>query len=203
MMTTIKTFRISALITAVLFAGTIFTSANVLAAPKGINPNEVGQLLYNFNILAVPHDVSVSDTGDCPNSGHRIFFPFVESGQVGTILWRIDPLQQQKIAITDCDGTDGTAEIDLNGIGKFFVFVRLVGPMRSALQLQCIDDAANLDTLCLLDPNPITLRRTESKSFTKVMGDLLANDLEGVTWDLDSVTGFRHLQVRIYQATVQ
>jgi hypothetical protein len=53
--------------------------------------------------------------------------------------------------------------------------------MRSALQLQCIDDAANLDTLCLLDPNPITLRRTESKSFTKVMGDLLANDLEGVT----------------------
>jgi hypothetical protein len=72
--------------------------------------------------------------------------------------------------------------------------------MRSALQLTCIDDAAHLDTLCLLDPNPITLRRTESKSFTKVMGDLLANDLEGVTWELNSITGFRHLQVRIYQA---
>src|SRR5215510_5417077 len=176
-MITMKTFRISAFLTAVLSAGTIFTSANVLAAPKGIDPNEVGQLLYNFNILAVPHDASPIDTGDCPNSGHRIFFPFVESGQVGTILWRIDPTLNQKITITDCDGTDGAAEIDLNGIGKFFVFVRLVGPMRSALQLECIDDLLN-ETLCLLDPNPITLRRTESKSFTKVMGDLLADDQE-------------------------
>ena len=118
MMITIKTFRILALITAVLFTGTIFTSANALAAPKGIDPKEVGQLLYNFNILAVPHDVSVSDTRLCPNSGHRIFFPFVESGQVGTILWKINPLEQQKIAIIDCDGTDGTAEIDLNGAGN-------------------------------------------------------------------------------------
>jgi len=202
MMITIKTFRILALIIAVLFSGTIFTSAKALAAPKGIDPKEVGQLLYNFNILAVPHDLSVSDTGLCPNSGHRIFFPFVESGQVGTILWRIDPLQQQKIAITDCDGTDGAAEIQVSGPVKFFVFVRLVGPMRSALQIICTDNNLLNGDLCLLD-NPITLRRTESKSFTKVMGDLLADDLEGVTWDLDSITGFRHLQVRIYQATVQ
>lgn len=197
MMTTIKTFRISALITAVLFAGTIFTSANALAAPKGIDPNEVGQLLYNFNVIAVPHDWAVSDT-ECPNSGHRIFFTRVDSGRLGTILWTVDPNQPQKIEITDCDGTDSEADIQVNGAGRFYVFVRLLGPSRSSLSLLCEDTDLLNEALCLV--GNVTLNRATSKDFVKIMADLLADDLEQVTWTLDSITGFRHLQVRIYQA---
>lgn len=198
MMTTIKTFRISALITAVLFAGTIFTTGKALAAPKGIDPAEVGKLLYSFNVIAVPNEW-IADDNTCPNSGHRMFFRRVNSGSVGTILWTVDPLQSQRIEITDCDGTtDHETDVQINGAGRFYVFAKLLGPLHSSLDVTCQDDLLN-DNLCI-QIGAVSLNRATSKDFVKIMADLFADDLENVTWILDNSTGFRILQVRIYQA---
>jgi len=46
----------------------------------------------------------------------------------------------------------------------------------------------------------VSLNRTNSKDFVKIMADLFADNVEGVTWTLDNSTGFRIMQVRIYQA---
>lgn len=198
MMTPVKTFRTLEVFGAVLLAAVMFTSVNALAAPKGIDPADVGKLLYNFNVIAVPNDW-VADDNLCPNSGHRIFFRRVDSGSVGTILWTVDPTQQQRIEIVDCDGTtDHEADIQVNGAGRFYVFVRLLGPLHSSLDVTCLDDALNA-SLCL-PLGTLHLNRNNSKDFVKIMHDLLADNLEQVTWTLDNSTGFRILQVRIYQA---
>jgi len=198
MMTTVKTSRILALITAVLVACIIFTSGKVVAAPKGIDPAEVGQLLYNFNVIAIPNEW-VTDDSTCSNSGHRIFFRRVDSGSLGTILWTVDPTQPQRIEIVDCDGTtDHDAAMQVNGAGRFYVFVRLLGPLHSSLDVTCVDDLLN-ENLCL-PIGTVSLNRTTSKDFVKIMADLLADDLEQVTWELDNSIGFRIMQVRIYQA---
>jgi hypothetical protein len=55
------------------------------------------------------------------------------------------------------------------------------------------------ETLCLpLDT--VHLNRNNSKDFVKIMAYLFADSLEQVTWTLDNSSGFRILQVRIYQA---
>src|SRR5919109_4847971 len=148
MMTAVKAFRIVKILTLVLIAGSIVTGTAALAAPKGIDPAQVGKLLYNFNVIAVPNDW-VADDSTCPNSGHRIFFRYVTSGSLGTILWTVDPAQQQDIEITDCDGTtDHEADIQVNGAGRFYVFARLLGPLHSSLEITCLDDLLN-ENLCL------------------------------------------------------
>ena len=198
MITTVKTFRTTKFLTAVLLAGMIFTTGKALAAPKGIDPADVGKLLYNFNIIAVPNEW-VADDSTCPNSGHRMFFRRVASGFLGTILWTVDPTQSQSIQITDCDGTtDHETDIQVNGAGRFYVFARLLGPLHSSLDITCLDDFLN-ENLCI-SLGAVNLNRTTSKDFVKIMADLLADDLENVTWTLDNSTGFRILQVRIYQA---
>ena len=198
MVIAVKTIRTLAFLAAVLVAGIIFTSGKALAAPKGINPAEVGKLLYNFNVIAVPNEW-VADDSACPNSGHRMFFRRVASGSLGTILWTVDPTQSQSIEITDCDGTtDHEADVQVNGAGRFYVFARLLGPLHSSLDLTCADDLLINETLCVV--GTVNLNRATSKDFVKIMADLLADDLENVTWTLDNSTGFRILQVRIYQA---
>ena len=198
MMTAVKTFRSVKFLTAVLLAGMIFTTGKALAAPKGIDPADVGKLLYNFNIIAVPNEW-VADDSTCPNSGHRMFFRRVASGFLGTILWTVDPTQSQRIEITDCDGTtDHETDIQVNGAGRFYVFARLLGPLHSSLDITCVDDLLN-ENLCL-SLGAVSLNRATSKDFVKIMADLFADDLENVTWTLDNSTGFRILQVRIYQA---
>lgn len=198
MMNPVKMFRTLEVLAAVLFAAIMFTSGNALAAPKGVDPADVGKLLYNFNVIAVPNEW-VADDNLCPNSGHRIFFRRVDSGSLGTVLWTVDPTQQQRIEIVDCDGTtDHAADIQVNGAGRFYVFVRLLGPLHSSLDVTCLDDLLN-ENLCL-SLGAVHLNRSNSKDFVKIMADLLADNLEQVTWTLDNSTGFRILQVRIYQA---
>jgi len=198
MMTAVKTFRILEFLTVVLIASTIVTGSTALAAPKGIDPAEVGKLLYNFNVIAIPNEW-VTDDSTCSNSGHRIFFRRVNSGSLGTILWTVDPTQPQRIEIVDCDGTtDHEADMQVNGAGRFYVFVRLLGPLHSSVDVTCLDDLLN-ENLCL-PIGTVSLNRATSKDFVKIMADLLADDLEHVTWELDNSTGFRIMQVRIYQA---
>jgi len=197
-MTRIRPFRTLQFLTAVLVAAAMFTSSHALAAPKGIDPAQVGKLLFNFNIHAVPNEW-VADDSTCPNSGHRIFFTDATSGSIGTILWTVDPAQSQIISILDCDGTtDHEADIQLNGAGKFYVFARLFGPLRSSVNLSCADTDLLNEALCLI--GTVSLNRTNSKDVVKIMDDLFADNVEGVTWTQDNSTGFRIMQVRIYQA---
>jgi hypothetical protein len=136
----------------------------------------VGKLLYNFNVIAVPNEW-VADDSTCPNSGHRMFFRRVASGFLGTILWTVDPTQSQSIEITDCDGTtDHETDIQVNGAGRFYVFARLLGPLHSSLDVTCLDDLLN-ENLCL-SLGAVSLNRTNSKDFVKIMADLFADDLE-------------------------
>jgi hypothetical protein len=194
----VRPFRSLHYLTAFLVASVMFTSGNAFAAPKGIDPAQVGQLLFNFNIIAVPNEW-VADDSTCPNSGHRIFFRDATSGTLGTILWTVDPTQSQSISITDCDGTtDHEADIQLNGAGRFYVFARLLGPLSSSVDLTCADTDLLNDALCLV--GTVNLNRTNSKDFVKIMADLLADNLENVTWTLDNSTGFRIMQVKVYQA---
>jgi len=66
----------------------IFTAGKALAAPKGIDPADVGKLLYNFNVIAVPNEW-VADDSTCPNSGHRMFFRRVASALWGQFFGRL------------------------------------------------------------------------------------------------------------------
>ena len=149
---------------------------------------ELGRLLFKFNILAQPDEAS--NTVNCDNNGRRIFFK-EGTGPLGTIQWDWDTVSEW--TITDCDGTNGTAAIDGPDV-LFAVFVRLHGPLSSSLSILCNEDA-DIDIaedLCLVG----TVKRHKHTRFTQ---NLVADGLEGVTWTLDSATGYRNVDVRVYE----
>lgn len=91
---------------------------------------------------------------------------------------------------------DDDANIVVNKLLKLWVFVRLVGPANSALDLTCtelLDEGA--DDLCLIDK--VTIHK--GSSFTKIMRNIVDNALENVTWTLDNSINAKILQVWIYE----
>jgi hypothetical protein len=171
-----------------LFAG------NASADPPGIE--DVGKMLYKFNVLAVPQGDWSEDDAVCNNSGRRVFFQRTNSGPIGTITWQLDPAASG-FTLTDCDGTlDKTATVLADEELEFYVFVRVHGAATDTLDLRCEDVIdVGVDNLCLID----TVRLSKGKSLTKIMWNIFDNGYEEVLWTLETTTGFRNAEVRIYE----
>ena len=181
------------LFVAVALAAGLATS--VAANPKGARGEEVGKMLYKFNVLAAPHDWS-GDDSICQDNGRRVFFDR-GGGSLGTIEWQIDP-NANGFQLLDCDGTsDGSAIVEGDETVPFLVFIRIHGPATSTLDVVCDDIVeAGLDDLCLIDGGTFSARHD---SFTKIMENVVDNAYEEVLWTLDASTNFRNLEVRVYE----
>jgi len=182
-----------------LFVGALVGSGTyVAAAPPGDTRDcDIGKLLFNFNVLAVPQDNWSADDTVCPNAGHRIFFERVPSGPIGNILWTLDPAAPQDFRITDCDGTfDGEADVLVNESVEFWVVIRVLGAKTDSLTLTCTDIIdVGVDDLCVID----TVKINKGKDFTKIMFNVFDDGLEQVLWELETSTGFRNANVRVYE----
>src|SRR5262245_30501931 len=85
-----------------VLAPIVLSAMPAQASPPGIE----GKKLYNFNLIAVPHNWA-SDPTVCNNNGSRIFFkrPANGNGSLGTLTWNLDPTANN-FDITDCNATD-------------------------------------------------------------------------------------------------
>jgi hypothetical protein len=180
-----------------LVAAAAASAIAVLAAgPATANPPgvlSVGKKIANFNIIATPNEWVQSDT-TCTNNGARMFFRRGTSNW--TIQWNFDPLAHG-FDITDCDGTtDGTAAVSQDAGVSVAIFVRVVGPKTSTLNLVCTDviDVNGVNS-CLLG----TYNLSKSKTFTKVTTHLADDLFSQVLWTLQPGTDFRIAQVDVYE----
>jgi hypothetical protein len=176
--------------------------AAVLGGAASANPPagdasdpDVGKLLYNLNIVAMPQGDPVSDDSTCTN---RIFFERVSSVPLGDISWQLDPAANG-LQITDCDGTaDKEADILVDEEVEFWVMIRVAGAKTDSLDLTCLEILEqDVDDLCL--NNGVKVTYHNDKAFTKVMFNVSDNAEEEVEWGLTTSTGFRMAQVRIYE----
>jgi hypothetical protein len=179
----------------------VLTATSAFAQPKGLKADpEVGRKLWSFNVLVKPH--GWVDTGNACN-GARIFFDEEPNGGgvSDTITWVLDPDAPQDFQITDCNGTDGAASVKVDeNQGNVIVAIRLVGPKTSTLRFTC-EVLLNAiltagEELCVQDE--FNLDRNH-KAFTKVMKNIVDNELENVLWTFDSTRTWKIFQVRVYE----
>ena len=193
-----NTKTILAISLAAVFAVTMIFASTALPAqanPPGVTSG--AKLVGTVNVLIHPGEWAADDT-ICPNSGHRIFFNDPGSGLIGKINWFWDPAVSSLI-VTDCNGTgDNLGEVRVPDSGKATVYAKLLGPKSSELDVICTEivDIGNDENLCAI----ANIRLTRNGSFERIASNLLADGLEGVTFDLVKVDGkvFKHLQLRAY-----
>ena len=136
---------------------------------------------YTLNVIGVPKSKSADFDG---GNGHRIF---VGLGRTGAAANTRINLSVGDFAVTDANGTDGTAAFQLpnpdpdgDGTTAYSVYVRALGkPGGKATAQSCYEDATG--TWCAVDfpdgVEPITLERSKGGSkFTNVSKDLLFVD---------------------------
>jgi len=202
---TMNTRTIIATSLAAVFAVSMILASGTLqayAAPPGIKGDPtLGKMLFKFNILATPNGDWSADDTTCPNSGHRIFFERVATGTIGTIFWTYDPAATG-IKITDCDGTDDLKRAAVTADEKvnFVVTIRVHGKATDSLNLICEEITNNILTpgedLCIVDGAKFVAK---SNSFTKIGNNIYDDELEEILWTLETSTGFRNAEVRIYE----
>ncbi len=166
----------------------------VSANPPGARDSDVGKMLYKFNVIAVPQSDWVVPDSECTNNGHRIFFERGNGSTLGTIEWQLWPGLSPDFQIADCDAThDGWATILANESQRFYVFVRVLGPSGTSLDLSCVEVIdAGTDDLCL-----ISTENLQKGAMTKIMENVVDNQYENVLWYLSG--SWRIFEVRIYE----
>lgn len=161
------------------------TAATGNGAPSGAH--------YNLNIIGVPKAKSPDFNG---GSGRRIFVALGKTGEAANTRINLIP---GEFAVTDANGTDGTAgfqlpnpDLDGDGVTSYLVYARALGkPGGKATMQSCYEDATG--EWCAVDfaggVEPITLSRTKSPSkFVNVSKDLLFVDY-CTTWDPGALPG--------------
>ena len=170
----------------------VLTVTSSMAAPPGVV--NVGQKISQFNVIAKPGGWDPTTGNSC--NGSRIFFAEDSGGAgntLGMITWSLDP-SVSGVQITDCNGTDGTATVTADENVNFGVFIKILGPKTSSLNLVCTVIAqSGSDNLCMIDS--ATFKK--GNSFTKVMSNLADNTLESVLWSLSG--DWKIFQVRLYE----
>ncbi len=171
-------------------------AGSALANPPGLRDGVVGKKLAQFNVILKPNEWN---GGGNACDGSRIFFWNDNGNTMGTITWFLGPLPVSNFTITDCDGTDGAAAVQLpDGLGDSIVAIRVMGPSGSDLKFVCTVVTANESTgedLCVLD-NPVDL--SKKKNFTTVMMNLADGAFQNVLWDQFNNT-WKIFQVRVYE----
>ena len=176
---------------AAMLLGTLFATASV-ANPPGIV--DVGQKLFQFNVIAKPGGWDPQAGNAC--NGARIFFAQDNGGKgntLGTITWLVDP-NVHGFELTDCNGTDGAATVTADETVNFAVFIRVMGPANSSLNLTCaMQTILNTENLCLIT----TQSFKKGSSFWKVMQNLANDEFANVLWTLSG--DWKIFQVRLYE----
>jgi hypothetical protein len=188
----LKRFLVPLFVVAALVAG---VATSVGAKPPGdTRDNDVGKMIYKFNVLAVPQEWSQDDS-ECSNSGRRVFFERDGSGPIGTIEWDLWP-SVNNFTMLDCDGTSDTTAVVEGPEGvEFYVMIRLHGPPTDSLSLTCTDVIdEGVDDLCL-----VGTVQGQRGGFTKIMENVFDNAYEEVLWTLETSTNFRNAEVRVYE----
>jgi hypothetical protein len=161
---------------------------------------------YTLNIIGVPKDKSADFSG---GNGHRIFVDLGKTGEAANT--RIN-LTEGDFAVTDANGTDGTAgfqlpnpDPDLDGTTSYSVYVRALGkPGGSASMQSCYTDLTG--TWCaaqfLGGVEPITIGRTKGGvgKFVNVSKDLLFVDF-CTQWDITGTTCLTVSQIPLFSNT--
>jgi hypothetical protein len=185
-MKTAKMIRITATFFATLFATALF------ANPPGIV--DVGQKLFQFNVIAKPGGWDPQAGNAC--NGSRIFFAQDNGGNgntMGTIKWVVDP-NVHGFELTDCNGTDGQATVTADETVNFAVFIRVMGPANTNLDLACeMLTTLNTENLCLIT----TASFKKGNSFSKVMQNIANDEYAEVLWTLSG--DWKIFQVRLYE----
>jgi len=173
--------------------GSKATSSSLTAptpASAGVSGNGApsGKLIFNWNLIGVPHDY----TGGCGN-GSRIF---VERGDHSAHILIQDA---NNWSIVDCNGTGGnTAEMTSADLGQFDVYARILGKPGGTLNV-CADFVSDAqDQLCLLGTIKMTRSGGQSK-FQLQPDSLFDASLEDILWTVDTNNDFRIVQFRVYQ----
>ncbi len=164
---------------------------------------DLGKKFGQIEVLAIKKNEWAKSDTVCGNNGNRIFFPFATTGTIGRINWLFEPDTNGALNITDCDGTDSTrnASVEVSVAQPYYVVVELVGPPTAKLRLICTDVLVNgvaNEDICIMDIFDLSTH----DGWTKIIADVLADDLEGVTWDLVCVAGdkcARHLKVQLFE----
>jgi hypothetical protein len=158
---------------------------------------------YTLNIIGVPKDKSPDFTG---GNGHRIFVDLGKTGQAANT--RIN-LTEGDFAVTDANGTDGSAgfqlpnpDPDLDGTTSYSVYVRVLGkPGGQATMQSCYEDATG--TWCAAQfvggVEPITIGRTKGPvaKFVNVSKDLLFVDF-CTQWDITGTVCLSTAQIPLF-----
>jgi hypothetical protein len=185
------------LLAAVFAVSMIFATGTIqaFAAPPGVTQG--AKLIGTVNVLVHSGEWTADDVV-CPNNGNRIFAADTDSGLIARINYYWDPTATSH-KVTDCDATtDRVGEIRVPDKGKSSVYLKLLGPKSSELDVFCAEivDINDDENLCLLSD----IRLNRSGQFVKIAENAIADGLEGVAFDLVKVDGveFKHLQIRSY-----
>jgi len=170
---------------------------------------------YTLNLIGVPRDKSADMTG---NNGRRIFVKL--EGNTKIML-----SEGADFAVTDANGTDGSASFELpnpdpdnDGVTVYSVFARALGtPGGNGNLNTCATDPTTGDVICSVES--LTLERKRGRSlFDNVSRELLYiyydldgdgnverfplfdDALEGYFWDYDN-NGLRVVQLRFYECS--
>ena len=185
------------LITALSAMALVIAVALIAAGPgaanaPGITGADLGKKIANFNIILHPH--AWDDLGNSCN-GSRIFFAMDQAPW--EITWNFDPLVNG-FDIVDCNGTsDGNALIEQDAGVPAAIFLRVLGPVSSSLQLTCLQlvfTTAN-QAECLIS----TENFSHSKTFTRVTQHVADTEFSQVLWTLQPSTNFKIAQVDVYE----
>ena len=164
---------------------------------EGARPADVPQdcrLVYSFNLIGKPADQAYD--GNC-GSGHRIFVNRDENHAHILVSDHDDGWH-----VEDCNATDGhQGELHTDGLGIYDVYVRILGPEGGHLRI-CADQADVHDHLCAL--GTIDLTRGPGRSrFTLHPDSIFDAELEDIIWSVETNSGFRIAQFRVYECTPQ
>ena len=175
---------VAMLLTLVLGTGALAGTGN--GAPSGQH--------YNLNIIGVPKGMNANFDG---GNGARIFV-----SRTGSTQFYVHG--GDSYAILDHDGTDGvvgTSRLDpgiifpydtTSDTWKVQIWVRLVGPKDSSIHWT----SKYWDGAEWVLFGEFTLDK--SSKFSLKTGQLLMDGYQDILWQLDPVTKFRNLQMRIY-----
>jgi hypothetical protein len=167
------------------------TAMSVVAAnPPGIPSGY--KKVFQFNLIGVPKTY----TGGCGN-GARIFVDRGAAAAKVTVYYTATGGWD----ILNCNGSgSNVASLQNPDMGTFVVYARILGKPGGSLTI-CADilvDQVSQETLCALDTFSLT-RSSGKSTFKPVPNAIFATALYNVLWTIETNTGFRIAQFRIYQ----
>ncbi len=170
--------------------------APVLATVQLTGNDSLSGAHYNLNLIGVPNQKNLNFDG---GNGARIFVL-----RDKPTLFYVHGDDTTNYAILDHDGTDGKVGTGLTNPGITFPYdettgtwkaeisVRLVGPKDSKITWQTsVWDGTTYALVATFD-------LSKSSKFSLKTDQLLIDGYQDLLWELDPVTNFRILQMRIY-----